>query len=54
MELTWRDYVRLYGPFALYALVLIIGAIYSLGYRNGMCSLLDVSSRAVKEARCSA
>jgi hypothetical protein len=51
MQLTWKDYLRLYGPFAAYALVLIVGAIYSLGYRNGMCSLLDVSGRAVQEAR---
>jgi hypothetical protein len=49
MELTWRDYARLYAPFAIYALVLVLGALYSLGYRNGMQSLLDASSRAVAE-----
>ena len=51
MELTWREYAKLYAPFALYAAVLVVGAIYALGYRNGMRSLLEASATAANDAR---
>ena len=52
MELSWRDYVRLYAPFAIYLLIVALGGLYALGYRSGISSLLSVSGRAASEAKC--
>jgi len=54
MRISWRDFALLYGPYAIYGLIIVLGAIYALGYRNGMASLLAVSGRSSSEAKCGA
>jgi hypothetical protein len=52
MELSWRDFVKLHAPYIAYALLVVIGAIYAYGYRQGMAAMIRASADAAREATC--
>jgi len=54
MKLTWGEYLRLYAPLYLYGFVVIVGAVYGFGYRNGVDSIVRVAGNAAREAKCGA
>lgn len=46
MQVSWKSLLRLYAPYIAYSLILLVGGIYSMGYRNGMASILRAAGEA--------
>ena len=50
MEISWRDYLKLNLPFVLILAGNALGALYALGYRQGMRAMLTAAGDAAAEA----
>jgi hypothetical protein len=51
MEISWQAWARLYAPYLFMAGCSIVGAIYGLGYRNGIAAVLTASKDDATQPR---
>ncbi len=43
MEVSWQTWAKLYAPYIVWGACIFVGALYSMGYRNGIAAILNAS-----------